>query len=176
MTATVFPRPEAGEYAPFYAGYVAGVPDGDLLALLEDQLRSVLALCEGLTDAQADHAYAPGKWTVKEVLGHLIDAERIFAYRVLRIARGDATPLPGFDENAYAPESGAAARSVASLAAEFSAVRHATLALLRTLTPTTAARRGTASGNPATARAVAWIIAGHAAHHLRVLRERYGVG
>lgn len=175
MDATVFPRPGTDEYAPFYAGYVAAVPDGDLVALLEDQLRTLQALCDGLTPTQAGHAYAPGKWTVKEVLGHLIDAERIFAYRVLRIARGDTTPLPGFDENAYTPESGAAGRTVADLAAECNAVRHATLALLRSLTPETAARRGTASGHTVSARAIAWIIAGHAQHHLKVLRERYGV-
>jgi hypothetical protein len=173
MSAERFPRPDSDEYAPFYAGYISGVPDGDLLETLEHQLDEVLVLCGSLVESQGDHAYASGKWTIKEVLGHVNDAERIFAYRALRMARGDSTPLPGFDEKAYTPESGAATRNVADLAAEFATVRRATLSLLGSFTPATAARRGTASGNPASARAVAWIIAGHAGHHLRILRERY---
>lgn len=173
MSAEIFPRPEADEYAPFYAGYIRGVPDGDLLETLTHQLDEVLVLCGSVGEGQGDHAYAEGKWTIKEVIGHMNDAERIFAYRALRIARGDATPLPGFDENAYTPESGAADRTLSDLAEEFATVRHATLSLLESMTPAAAARRGTASNQPASARAIAWTIAGHAAHHLRILRERY---
>lgn len=173
MSAETFPRPGDDEYAPFYAGYIRGVPDGDLLEILAHQLDEVLVLCGSLIEAQGDHAYAEGKWSIKEVIGHMNDAERIFAYRALRIARGDVTPLPGFDENAYTPESGAAGRTLTDLAEEFATIRRATLSLLATFTAETAARRGTASGNPASARAIAWTIAGHAAHHLRILRERY---
>lgn len=152
------------------------MPDGDLLRFLTTQLEELTACYAALGEDRGDHAYAPGKWTVKEVMGHVTDAERIFAYRALRLARGDATPLPGFDENAYTPASGAAHRTVADLAAEFATVRRATQSLLGTFTPETAARRGTASGQVASARSIAWVIAGHAAHHLRLLRERYGVG
>ncbi|MFN2315185.1 MAG: DinB family protein [Gemmatimonadales bacterium] len=173
MPAESFPRPGDDEYAPFYAGYISGVPDGDLLETLTHQLDEMLVLCGSLVEAQGDLAYAEGKWTIKEVIGHMNDAERIFAYRALRIARGDATPLPGFDENAYTPESGAAGRTLADLAEEFATVRRATLSLLASLTPDAAARRGTASNQPASARAIAWTIAGHAGHHLRILRERY---
>lgn len=173
MTATALPRPAAGEYAPHYAGYVAAVPDGDLLETLERQLADALALGMSLDEARGDHAYAPGKWTVKEVLAHIIDAERIFAYRALRVARGDQTPLAPFDENAYAPESLAGRRALADLMEEFGHVRRATIALLRPLTAEIGERRGTASGHPVTTRSLAWIIAGHAAHHLRILRERY---
>lgn len=173
MTTEALPRPGTDEYSPFYAGYINGVPEGDLLETLTHQLDEILVLCGSIGEPQGDHAYAPGKWTIKEVIGHLNDVERIFAYRALRIARGDTTPLPGFDENAYTPESGANARTLADLGEEFAAVRRATLTLLATFTAETAARRGTASGNPASARAVAWTIAGHAGHHVRILRERY---
>lgn len=173
MTTEALPRPGTDEYAPYYAGYISEVPEGDLLETLTHQLDEILVLCGSIGEAQGDHAYAPGKWTIKEVLGHLNDAERVFAYRALRIARGDTTPLPGFDENVYTPESGARARTLADLAEEFAAIRRATLSLLATFTAETAARRGTASGNPASARAVAWTIAGHAGHHVRILRERY---
>jgi uncharacterized damage-inducible protein DinB len=170
------PRPEPGEYPPFYAPYVAAVPDGDVIAALERQGAALHALLHGLDDARAGHRYGPGKWSIKEVLGHVTDAERIFAYRLLCIARGDATPLPGFDENAYVPTSGADARSMDSLLDEFDAVRRATLTLLRGLPDAAMTRTGTANGKPVSARAIPYILAGHAEHHLGVLRERYGVG
>lgn len=173
MTATALPRPAAGEYAPHYAGYVAAVADGDIRETLDQQLADLLALGMSLDEARGDHAYAAGKWTIKEVLAHIIDAERIFAYRALRVARGDQTPLAPFDENAYAPESLAGQRTIPDLMEEFGHVRRATMALLRPLTAEIGERRGIASGQPVTVRALAWIIAGHAAHHLRILRERY---
>lgn len=169
-------RPEPGEYPPFYAPYVAAVPDGDVIAALERQGADVHALLNGLDDARAGHRYAPGKWSVREVLGHVTDAERIFSYRLLCIARGDTTPLPGFDENAYVPTSGADARSMASLLDEFDAVRRATLALLRGLPEAAITRTGNANGKPVSARAIPYILAGHAQHHLYVLTERYGLG
>lgn len=166
-------RPSADEYAPYYETYVSQVTDPDLMALLAQQQASTAKLLAGLTDTQAAYRYAPGKWSLREVIGHLTDAERIFAYRILRIARADTTPLPGFDENAYALTGEFERRPLASVAAEFASVRTATLALLDGLTPDALARMGTASGKPVSARAVAFIIAGHERHHLNVIRERY---
>lgn len=166
-------RPSADEFAPFYAGYVSAVPDGDVTRALSAQGESLLHLLKDLEEVKAAGAYAPGKWTVKEVILHMADAERIFAYRLLRIARGDETPLPPFDENAYVPLSGAADRPLDSLLGEFAAVRGATLALLRWLPEAAWTRRGIASGKVVSARALAWIAAGHAMHHERILRERY---
>jgi len=135
----------------------------------------VLARFRDVPEARGAHRYAPGKWSVRQVMCHLADAERIMAYRALRIARGDATPLPGFDENAYAPESGADAVALAELVAEFADVRRASLALFRHLPADAWVRRGTASESPFSVRALAWVLVGHPIHHLAVLRERYGV-
>lgn len=166
-------RPGPGEYAPFYAGYVARVPDGDVLATLEAQLREAVSLLEGVPAGREGHRYAPGKWSVREVVGHVADAERIFAYRALRFARGDRTPLPGFEENGYVRAAGSDARPLAELTGELRTVRLATLSLFRGLPAEAWSRSGEASGAPVTVRALAWIAAGHAAHHLHVLRERY---
>jgi hypothetical protein len=166
-------RPANDEFAPFYAGYVALVPDGDVVRALAGQGEGFLNQMKGLTEAEGEHAYAPGKWTVKEVILHMADAERIFGYRLLRIARGDQTPLSPFDENAYTPMSEANARPMDTLLGEFAAVRSATLALLRWLPEAAWTRRGVASGKDVSVRALAWIIAGHAMHHEKVLRERY---
>lgn len=168
-----FPRPDASEYPAFYAGYIAGVPDGNLLEALRRQGRDTAAFLASVPPGRHDHAYAPGKWTLKEVVQHMADAERIFSYRALRFARGDETPLPGFDEQVYAPASGAGSRTLADLAAELAAIRTATLALLEHLPAEAPARRGISNGNPISVRALAWIIAGHERHHLRILRERY---
>ena len=166
-------RPEPSEYAPFYAGYVAKVPDGDLLQTLETGLADYAATFGTLPESRGGHAYAPGKWTLRELLGHVIDAERVFAYRAMRIARGDTTPLPGFDEKAWVPESGSNQRSLADLLGELEAVRGATVALLRHLPEASITRTGTASNHPVSVRALAWIIAGHPIHHLGIVRERY---
>lgn len=166
-------RPAASEYAAFYAGYVNGMPDGPLLEQLRRQGGETAVFLAGIPAAKHDFAYAPGKWTVKEMVGHMGDAERIFSYRILRIGRGDTTPLPGFDENVYVPASGATGRTLADLAAELAAIRASTVALLEHLPPDAAARMGTASNNPVSVRALAWITAGHERHHLRILRERY---
>ena len=173
MSAITVPRPTAGEYAPFYAGYVAGVPDGDLIALLEQQAAETVALLGGLSEAKSDHRYAPGKWTIREVLGHIVDGERVFSYRALTFARGDAGPLPSFDENAWAAASNAGRRTMKELLAEYRAVRAATVALFRSFGEAEFARSGIASKNPVTVRALAYIIAGHERHHLKILRERY---
>jgi uncharacterized damage-inducible protein DinB len=170
---TDFPRPATDEYAPFYAGYVAEVPEGDALDLLRHQADTMVATLRSLPAAQWRHRYAPGKWSVAEVLGHITDAERIFAYRALRIARGDQTPLASFDENAYMPTAGFDERAPAGLLAEYVAVREATLALFRGLPAGAGDRRGVASGAGVSVRALLYIIAGHERHHLRILHERY---
>lgn len=173
MSAPRYDRPEPAEYAAFYAGYIAKVPDGDLLRTLEQQDEEAMALLSGVPESRGDFAYAPEKWTLKEVIGHLADAERVFSYRVLRVARGDQIPLAGFDEKTWVPNAGCAARTLADLLGELRAVRAATLALLRHLPPEAPTRRGNANGNPISVRALAWIIAGHERHHLGIIRERY---
>ena len=166
-------RPSAQDFAPHLAPYIDLVPDEDLVAHLEIQARHFEALLAGIDADRALFRYEPGKWSIKELVGHVIDTERIMAYRLLRIARGDATPLAGFDQDAYVRAAQADARPLEELATEFSAVRQATLALLRSLDPEALARRGTASGHPVTAGALAHVIPGHLAHHGRVLEARY---
>jgi hypothetical protein len=166
-------KPASQEYSPYYAGYVALVPPGDIIATLRDQATATLALLAGLSDHQASHAYAPGKWSVKSVIGHLADAERVFTYRALRFARRDETPLPGYDEKDYAGAAGCDERSLAGLLAEFAAVRQATIALLEGLPADAWSRAGQANGALVTVRALAWIAAGHELHHRRILQERY---
>lgn len=166
-------RPDPSEHAPFYAGYIARVPEGDILDLLVQQMHDTSALLAGLSEGQGSHRYAPGKWSIKEVVGHIADTERVFAYRALRFARADATPLASFDENAWVAGSGADRRSLRDLAEELLAVRHATVALVRSLTEEAAARSGTASGKTVTVRALVYMTAGHELHHLAILRERY---
>jgi hypothetical protein len=172
--ATVSPaRPAPSEYNAFYQTYVGVVPDGDLLGTLAAQIERTSATLAGVPEARADFRYAAGKWSVKEVIGHVADAERVFSYRALRIARGDTTPLAGFDENAWIPFGEFDRRTLADLAAELRAVRTATLGLFGGLTAEAWLRRGTASEHPISARALAWILAGHERHHMRVLEERY---
>lgn len=165
--------PDPAEYAAYYRRYVDTVPAGDLLVTLEKQLEELVALVDGVGEARAGHRYAEGKWSVKELLGHVADTERIFAVRTLCAARGEPADLPGFDENAYVARANFDARTLNSLLGELTAVRRATLALLRSLDEEALARRVTANGHPMTARALAWIIAGHERHHANVLRERY---
>ncbi|NOT10195.1 MAG: DinB family protein [Gemmatimonadales bacterium] len=171
--APEYGRPEPTEYAAFYAGYVGGVPEGNLLDTLARQGKETAELLGSLPVGKADYAYAPGKWTIKEVAAHMADAERVMTYRALRIARGDQTPLPGFDENAWAPLSGAGQRTMPDLIEELSTVRAATLTLFRHLPEAAPTRKGTANNASITVRALAWIVAGHERHHLKVLRERY---
>jgi uncharacterized damage-inducible protein DinB len=170
---TAIARPDASEHAPYYAKYIEKVPAGDLLAILERQRQDVAALVKSIPEAKGGHRYAPGKWSIKEVMGHVIDTERIFSYRAMRIARGDQTPLPGFEQNPYVTAGKFDARPLAESAAEFDAVRRATQALFASLDAEALARRGTASGNPVTTRAIAYIVAGHVQHHMDILTERY---
>ena len=173
-------RPAANEHAPYYAGYIDAAeatlaPRGlaDVLALLEAQTADWQALMATVPEAKASVAYAPGKWTLAESLVHVNDTERVFAYRLLRIARGDRTPLPGFEQDDWVPTSRAGNRSLADILAEMYAVRAATLALVRSLDDEAVAQTGVASGKEVTARALVWMIAGHMQHHFGLTRERY---
>lgn len=167
-------RPVPGEYADYAQSDIDRVAGDDAVAALEAQGSAVAQLFASLNEvAIIGLTYAPGKWTLKEVLGHLVDDERIFAYRLLRVARGDTTPLSGFDEKLFAATSGAEARPLADLLDEYASVRRATLALLRGLPAEAWARRGTVNGYGATPRGLAFHIAGHELRHLSAVREKY---
>lgn len=171
--ATVLERPGADEHAEYYSKYTSLVPDGDLLEFLDRQLGEFEGFLRGIPAHLHDHRYAEGKWSIREVIGHISDAERIFSYRALRFSRGDPTPLASFDENAYVADARFAEQEFDHLVDEWVAVRRATLALLRGLNAEEAARRGIASGWEVSVRALAWIMAGHVIHHTSILRERY---
>ena len=173
MTAHTQTRPAPDEFAPFYAAYLRLVPDGDVLESLEKQRKETAKLLGGIPEATGGHRYAPEKWSIKGVVGHVVDSERVFAYRALSIGRGDPTPLPGFDEKAWGEQSNFDDRTLKDLLTEYGLVRDAPLALLRTLPPAAWSRRGTANTFPVTVRALAWIIAGHERHHVKILKERY---
>lgn|SRR5262245_11467910 len=166
------PKPEAGEHDPYFNKYIKMVGD-DALAALRAGSASTPRLLSGVSESQAMFRYEPGKWSVKEVVGHVIDGERVFAYRTLRIARADRTPLPGFDETKWVPEGHFDRRSLPDLVAEYSAVRAATIALLSSLEPEALTRRGTANDQEVSVRALAHIMAGHELHHVALLKERY---
>ena len=173
MTELVLPRVPVEEAAPFYRTFLAAFPDGCVGMHLEQQVEELEALCGGLDESGAMFRYAEGKWTVKEVVGHLLDTERVFAYRLLRISRNDKTALPGFEETEYVPEGRFNLRRMSDLVSEFTLQRASTLALLNGIPPTAWTRTGMANGFPTSARALVYIILGHTAHHLTVLRERY---
>lgn len=168
-------RPGDDEYAPFYGRYIRRVPDGDVIQVLALQFETSRALLASVTAVQARYRYAPEKWSVKEVVGHLSDTERVMAYRALRIGRGDTVPLAGFDENDYVRAADFDTRTLGSILDEWAAVRQATLRLLEGLPPAAGPRRGEASGHPVSVRALAYIIAGHELHHRALLHERYGL-
>jgi uncharacterized damage-inducible protein DinB len=166
-------RPQQGDYALHYEKYVALVPGGDFLDILLNQQRDLVRLLSPLTEEQAEFRYAPGKWSVKEVLGHISDTERIFAYRLLRIARGDQTPLAGFEQDGYIQNGNFSARKLSDLLHEFSTVREATVSLVRSLDDAAWLRRGTASQREVSVLALAFVIAGHERHHRILFEERY---
>jgi hypothetical protein len=169
-------RPSPDESAPFYHGYIARVPDGCVLEHLRRQGERTASLLASLDEARGAHRYADGKWTVKRLVQHVVDGERLFCCRALCIARGETGPLPGFDENVYAAHDGTDARRLADVAAEYASVRAATRTLFAGFDIAAWQRRGVANGKPVGVRALAWITVGHELHHLAVLRERYGVG
>ncbi|HEX6644622.1 MAG TPA: DinB family protein [Gemmatimonadales bacterium] len=169
-------RPAPAEFDPYYGTYVNAVPDGDVLEVLARGGEETFALLSALPEEMGSHRYAPGKWTIRDVAQHLADSERVFCYRALRFARGDTTPLPGFDQNPYADAAKADRRPLTAIATELRALRQATLSLVQSLDDEMLARSGVASGCPVSVRALVWIIAGHERHHMRVLRERYLAG
>lgn len=168
-------RPGPGEHIDYYAKYIQRVPGDDARPALAHQVGETLRLLERVTDAQGLHRYETGKWSVKEVIGHITDAERVFSYRAMRFGRADETPLAGFDENFYVPQSNADVRTMSSLRAELSAVRAATLSLAESFDEAALLRQGPANNHPVSVRALFWIIAGHELHHVALLRERYGL-
>jgi uncharacterized damage-inducible protein DinB len=166
--------PAEGEYAPYYGTYINKVSPSGPVTVLEAQ-RTAFEALRDLPEDKATFRYAEGKWSVKEVLGHLADSERVFGYRLLRAARADATPLPGFDENKWAQSAPHHHRSMDAIVSELLAIRGATLALIGSLDHEALGRSVEANGKPVSARALCWILAGHTEHHLGVLKERYGV-
>jgi len=171
--AVTLERPKAGEYNPYYDRYISLIPGGDIVATLATELPKTVALLSSHGESDGDLRYAPGKWSVKEALGHMIDTERIMAYRALRIARNDRTPIEGFEQDDYVLNGPYSALRLADLVDEFKAVRAATLSLFRNLRPEDWTRVGTANKNDVTVRALAYIIAGHELHHRHILEERY---
>ena len=173
MTNLTLPLVPADEAAPFYREFLAAFPDGRVGIHLQAQVSELENLCANLSDSGAMFRYAEGKWTIKEVIGHVLDTERVFSYRLLRISRGDTTELPGFDEVTYVAEGQFNWRSVDELVLEFKLQRASTLALVSSIPPTAWTRQGTANAFRTSARALVYIILGHAAHHFALLRERY---
>lgn len=167
------PRPQPNDHAAYYITYISKVEADEVKEIISTYSEPLLQFYTSLPEEKANYRYDEGKWTVKELLQHLIDAERIFSYRALRIARRDVTPLPGFDENSYTPVSKASERSLQSLKDEFIAVRKATDIMLNTFNEEQLSQKGIASEQPVTANAIAFIIYGHMIHHKQVLEERY---
>ena len=170
---TMIAAPDRTEAAEYYFTYINQVGPGDILSILEEQSTQAIALLSGISGERSLHRYAPDKWSIREVLSHINDTERVFVFRAFWFARGYDIPLPSFDQDVAVATSGAGARTWSSHIEEFRAVRAATLPLFQNLPDDAWARRGIASDKPFTVRALAYITAGHVAHHLRILRERY---
>jgi hypothetical protein len=176
LPAFTVARPQPDEYAQYYARYISLVEGEDILSTLDQQRRDTMMLLSGRDEQDGDFRYAPEKWSAKEVLGHICDTERVFAYRALRISRADTTPLEGFEQDDYVRNGPFANRPLADLVEDFIAVRRATLSLLRNLDEAAWMRRGTANKNEVSVRGIAYIIAGHELHHRRILEEKYFAG
>lgn len=175
MTATYFGRPEAGEYLPYFGQYIDRVPEGDIVELLTQQLDATCRLLAPLSSAQVNYRPKPEDWNILEVLGHITDGERVFAYRALRIARNDPTPLASFDQDLFVANADFASRPLTDLLDEYAAVRRATLTLFRSLSPAAWLRTGTAADHPISVRALAYISAGHELHHIADFHQRYRI-
>jgi uncharacterized damage-inducible protein DinB len=166
-------RPKTGEYHPYYDRYISLIPGNDIIATLEKQFPKTIALLSGRTEEEGNFRYAPGKWALREVLGHMNDTERIMAYRLLRFSRGDQTPIEGYEQDDYVRDGPFADLTLAALIEEFKTIRAGTLTLLRNLRPQDWIRRGVANKNEISVRALAYVIAGHELHHRGVLEEHY---
>lgn len=173
MSSAAATQPQTTEYNSYYGKYLSLVPEGDVVATLSSQLDRTLSFLRGLSEEQADSRYAPDKWSVKEVVGHMIDSERIFGYRALRFARNDQTPLPGYEQDDYVRAGNFGSRSMRDLADEFEQVRRANLSLFRPLDDEAWLRLGTANDAEVSVRALAYILAGHETHHMQIIREKY---
>jgi hypothetical protein len=172
MTAAAT-RPASEEHAPEFGGYTSLVPEGDVVGTLSKQITETLSLLRSIPEEDGNKSYEDGKWSIKELIGHVIDAERIFSYRALRFARGDATPLAGFEQDDFIRGADFNNRSLRSLADELEHVRATTVDLFRNLSEEAWLRRGVANENEISVRAIAYILAGHELHHVNVLKERY---
>ena len=172
-TSAVIAAPDPSEYHAYYGQYISLVQGNDIVGTLERQVRETVAVLAALTEQQANYRYAPEKWSVKEVVGHVADTERIMSYRALRIARGDQTPIEGFEQDDYVRAAGFGFRPLVSLIEDFVIVRRATLRLFQSLDGEAWTRQGVASQRPFSVRALAWLIAGHELHHRKILQEKY---
>jgi hypothetical protein len=166
-------RPQESEYHPYYERYISLVPDGDIVATLNRQLDETLALIRSIPEARGGFRYAEGKWSIKELLGHVIDSERVFAYRALRFGRGDATPLAGFEQDDFVRGADFDKRTLSDLADEYAHVRRATISLFASFDESAWSRRGLANNNEVSVRGLAFIVAGHERHHVEILKTRY---
>lgn len=166
-------RPETNEFFEYYNTYVSLVPGDEAMSVLDAQPAELRAIFSSIPEEKGSYAYATGKWTIKEVLSHLIDGERIFAYRILRISRGDETPIEGFEQDGYIENSNANNRTFADLLEEFDLQRRSNMLMLRNISDEDSQRMGTASDKPVSVRALAYIAAGHVTHHVNILKERY---
>jgi DinB family protein len=173
MTKVESGRPGTNEYAEYYAKYTGRIPGTDIVPVLEQQLESTLAVLRKIDEHKAEFRYEPGKWSIKQLLGHVIDTERVFAYRAMVFSRNDTTALPGFDQDKWAEQTDYSGVTMADLTAEFEAVRRATIALFRNVEPAAWTRRGTANGKEVSVRGLAFISAGHVDHHIEILKSRY---
>ena len=173
MSESPIARPQPSEHAEYYGRYIQRVPDGDVVSLLREQLMETVALLRDVSAEREDHAYGPGKWSIKQVVGHMIDTERVMAYRALRFARNDKTELPGFDENVFVANANFTSRTLGDLLEELQVVRASTIQFAKHLDDEALTRRGSANGQEVTVRALIYIIAGHERHHAAILRERY---
>ena len=173
MTNENIGKPDTTEYVPYYGRYVSLVPDGDILTVLGKQIEETKGLLNSIPESRAGFRYAPHKWSIKEVVGHMIDTERIFSYRALRFARNDKTPLPGYEQDDYVSNASFDSCTLADLAAELGSVRQSTILMFKHLEPNAWMRSGFANDSEASVRALAHIIAGHELHHRGILTSRY---
>lgn len=173
MSSAAIARPQSSEYAPYYDRYISLVPDGYIVGTLEKQLEESIALIRSIPESRGDYRYAEDKWSIKELIGHIIDCERVFAYRALRFGRGDTTPLTGFEQDDFVRGADFNKRSLSDLADEYEHVRRSTMSLFGSLEAEAWDRRGVANDNEVSVRGIAYIIAGHERHHVEILRTRY---
>jgi hypothetical protein len=166
-------RPKADEHVPYYSLYIDRVPDGDIVDMLEKQTPEMLSFLKAIPESRVDYRYAPGKWSIRQIVGHLGDGERVFQYRAFRFSRADETPVPGFEENLYVDNAPFEHVAYSDLIDELENLRNATLHMFKGMNAEMMSRRGVANEHGISVRAIAWIMVGHVSHHMQVLREKY---